>query len=159
MCTVPRPKMRNFFMPGAVADALYSKLRNAPNSAEGVDHERSEYLNRAHQFIEQIWSTTSEYVDTNAPLKARSDLMPVFWEMYLAHALLKNGIVLAPRAKRRLVKNKGPDFATLSPAVSIEAVMPRKWFWAGQNPTTANRPCIRCPPRTNDAPPSLSNRL
>ena len=117
-----------FFQPGITADPVYAHVRDAPPDGDILD--------RARGFIERIWSATSEYVDVDAPLKAQRDLLPVFWEMYLARALLLSGIVLVPRAKRRLANNKGPDLATLEPAVSIEAVMPGN----GSGPDGISRP-------------------
>lgn len=107
---------RRFFQPGPTADPLYALIRDAPPNGD--------YLDRARELIERIWQTTSEFIDIDAPAKARSDLMPVFWEMYLANSLFLNGIILASRANRRLINNRGPDLATLIPAISIEAVMP-----------------------------------
>jgi hypothetical protein len=83
-----------------------------------------EHLGRARQLTETMWSACCEYVDQDAPLRARGDFQAVWWELYLANSFRRAGIELTPWDKR--ARTRGiPDVVAINPRVWIEAVMPR----------------------------------
>jgi hypothetical protein len=77
----------------------------------------------ARDFINEIWPHCAEYLDSDLRHDARQDFHQRWWELYLAHALLSNGITLLSRQHRPLAK-KGPDLlATVEgKKIWIEAV-------------------------------------
>jgi len=73
--------------------------------------------------MEAIWQECRGFLDPDTPNRATVSMPGVFWELYLAHALMNAGISLQPQARTK--KNqKGPDLFADKPEVWIEAVLP-----------------------------------
>ena len=77
-----------------------------------------ESASRAHKLIDQMWAACSKFLDTDAAIRARLELKPVFWELYLAYVLHRSGKRLVVQDR----KNGAPDLKTESPEVWVEAV-------------------------------------
>jgi hypothetical protein len=110
--------MGGFFQGPAIAnERLYADIELAPNR----------YLRKARRLTERIWSRCGQFVDPDAPERARTvDFYPVWWELYLAYALSAAGVSLVPRKDRPRDAGKGrPDLLAVNPRVWIEAVMPQ----------------------------------
>jgi hypothetical protein len=110
--------MVGFFYGAAVAkERLYADIVQGPNR----------YLRKARRLTELMWSSSGQFVDANAPLRAwADDFYPVWWELYLAYALSEAGVSLVPSKEHPRNQGKGrPDLIANSPRVWIEAVMPQ----------------------------------
>jgi hypothetical protein len=117
-----------FFQRGDASDPIYRRTRDSNEDPHPSGRRR----------IEELWQECGLFVDPDAPQRAMTDLMPVFWELYLAYALKKSDISLVPRAVRALVRGEGPDLAAARPNVSLEAVMPT----SGSGPDALERPLL-----------------
>jgi hypothetical protein len=106
-----------FFQSTDASEGLYSKIADAPNR----------YLRKARRLTERMWATCGQYVDADAPDRARTDdFCPVWWELYIAYALSRAGILFVPRKDRPSRRGFGcPDLLSEHPRIWIEAVMPR----------------------------------
>lgn len=104
--------MSDFFEAGSGSEE-YCDVRDGINSQ----------CQDARAFINEIWPQCGEYLDSDLRHDARRDFHQRWWELYLAYALLSNGITLLSRQHRPLIK-KGPDlFATVEgKKIWIEAV-------------------------------------
>ncbi|MGO8718012.1 MAG: hypothetical protein ACLQMO_02190 [Acidobacteriaceae bacterium] len=110
--------MVGFFQGQAVAkERLYAEVAQAPNR----------YLSKARRLTERMWSSCGQFVDSDAPERAREvDFYSVWWELYLAFALSGGGISLVARKDRPPNAGNGlPDLLANNPRVWIEAVMPQ----------------------------------
>lgn len=110
--------MGGFFRADAAAnEGLYADISQASNSD----------LRKARRLTELMWSSCGQFVDANAPERARKDdFHAVWWELYLAYALSGAGISLVSRKSRPRSTGKGrPDLLANNPRVWIEAVMPQ----------------------------------
>lgn len=67
-----------FFQPGLATDPVYDHVRSCSN----------DILKKACAFTEVMWQACGAYVDADSPARAKRALMPVWWELYLAYALL-----------------------------------------------------------------------
>jgi len=104
--------MVGFFRPGSVPDDRYRTLRD----------DEFPLVVEARQFVERLWAQCAPYLDSDLPVAARHDFQQRFWELYLAHALLENGVALTQRNQRR-VRRKGPDLLASDGVTWIEAVL------------------------------------
>jgi hypothetical protein len=104
--------MSAFFRAGEVQDPLYELVRDPPNHI----------VQRGRTFIEKMWDCCATFLDPSAHERAATDLMPVWWELYLAYALVSVGKKLIKRQSRE-PKLEGPDLL-VSPNIWIEAVAP-----------------------------------
>jgi len=107
-----------FFDETAVAkDRLYADIVKAHNR----------YLRKARRFTEHMWTSSGQFVDANAKVRAwADDFYPVWWELYLAYSLSKAEISLVPTKEHSQEQGKGrPDLFAINPRVWIEAVMPQ----------------------------------
>jgi hypothetical protein len=102
---------------GVAKERLYADIVQAPNR----------YLRKARRMTERMWSTCGQFVDANAPLRARNDdFYSVWWELYLAYALSGAGVSLVPSNDPARKAGPGrPDLLAHSPRVWIEAIMPQ----------------------------------
>jgi hypothetical protein len=110
--------MGRFFDVEAVEkERLYADIVQAPNR----------YLRKARRLTERMWSSCGQYVDADAPQRARKhDFHAVWWELYLAYALSEAGVSLVPKKDYPRNAGKGrPDLLANNPRVWIEAVMPQ----------------------------------
>lgn len=110
--------MNGFFQPAdAVKERLYSDIARAPNR----------YFRKARRSTERMWSSCGQFVDCDAPERARKDdFYPVWWELYLAYALSTAGVSLVSSKDRPQTAGDGrPDLLACNPRVWIEAVMPQ----------------------------------
>ena len=94
-----------------------------------------EHLERARQLTETMWSACYEYIDQDAPLRARDDFQSVWWELYLATSFRRAGIELTSWDKRAPTIGI-PDVVAINPRVWIEAVMP----WIGEKSDQLKEP-------------------
>jgi type I restriction enzyme S subunit len=76
----------------------------------------------ARQFVERLWAQCAPYLDSDLPVAARHDFQQRFWELYLTHVLLENGVALIARNQWR-VRRKGPDLLASDGGTWIEAVL------------------------------------
>jgi hypothetical protein len=104
---------------------MYSQTRDS----------NEEHLARGRAFIEKIWQECAPFVDSNACYHAKEYLPPVFWELYLAHALRRSGISIVAQPRRKKSQG-GPDLLAANPPVWIEAVVPT----SGTGPDALKRP-------------------
>lgn len=121
--------MTRFFQgTDASSEQLYSDIENAPNR----------YFRKARRLTERMWSSCGQFVDADAPDRARKDdFYPVWWELYLAYALSGAGVPLVPTKDRPRDVGKGrPDLLTKNVPIWIEAVMPH----AGTGPDALSEP-------------------
>lgn len=102
--------MGGLFQASSAADTTYTSL------ACGTHQHQIE----GRAFSESLWERTSQYLDTDLPLKATLHFHQCFWEMYLAGSLLEAGLPLVPRA-RRTRPNFGPDLQ-IEPNIWVEAI-------------------------------------
>lgn len=103
----------SFFQTGAASCVYYVRTRDSHEDPHP----------RGREFLERWWNESSPFVDLDVLNRARQDLPSVFWELYLAHALRRQGISLVTQARTK--KNqRGPDLRAESPDVWIEAVAP-----------------------------------
>jgi hypothetical protein len=117
----------SFFAPGTAPDPIYRNTRDG----------REDCHARGRAYLERLWHTCAEYIDQDAQSKATRDLISVFWELQLAHALTSAGKRLAPRRHLAYKNSKGPDlFAEDDPGVWVEAVVVR----AGDGPDKLEYP-------------------
>lgn len=100
-----------FFLSGTVQDERYRYLRDHDFFAE----------EEARQFVEGIWPQCRAYLDADFRKKASEHFAARFWEMYLVHTLLQNGIGITPRSSRN--STKGPDILLADGVTFIEAVL------------------------------------
>ncbi len=96
-------------------------LEDGPQSREycWVREGRNDWCRDARDFIESIWPSCSEFVDSDLQKDARNDFHQRWWELYLAHVLLASGVALVPRKNRNPAK-QGPD---------LLAIVGERRFW------------------------------
>lgn len=104
--------MSEFFQPGDAPDERYRILRD----------DSFPLVVEARGFVERLWLETGPYLDQELPREARYNFQQRFWEMYLTHTLLVNGVPLTRRDQREFRK-KGPDLLSADGATWIEAVL------------------------------------
>ena len=105
--------MDSFFRAGNFACAIYCRTRDKTDK----------HNTKGREFMEAIWQECRGFLDPDTPNRATVSMPGVFWELYLAHALMNAGISLQPQARTK--KNqKGPDLFADKPEVWIEAVLP-----------------------------------
>src|SRR5579871_2856559 len=94
-------------------DPMYNDVRNPPSDA-------AEPLLNGREFCDRLWRRSADYLDADLPRKASQHFHQAFWEMYLAAALLANGLPLVSRSQR---KNPGfgPDLQ-ITPNIWVEAI-------------------------------------
>lgn len=80
---------------------------------------RNDWCREARDFIESIWPPCAEFLDSDLQRDARINFHQRWWELYLAHVLLTNGVSLVPR-KLRHPAQKGPD---------LLAIVEEQRFW------------------------------
>ena len=114
-----RARSGSFFTDGAAADPIYKRVRDGTNSR----------LCEARCFIEQMWAECSQFIDPDAPERAKRDYTSVFGELHFAYTLHSAGISLVARANRT-PSRKGPDLQSENPPIWIEVVTPA----AGEGP-------------------------
>jgi hypothetical protein len=110
----------SFFQEGAAKCTHYSRTRDSEEDPHPA----------AREFIERLWKECALYVDSNALDHAKQDMVSVFWELYLAHALKRSGIALVQQSRTKK-KQRGPDLRAQNPDVWIEAIAPTAGF--GEN--------------------------
>lgn len=122
--------MTGFFRGTDIAsDRLYSNIKSASNR----------YFRKAHRLTERMWASCGQFVDADAPVRARNDFYAVWWELYLAYALSCAGISLLPSKERPRRRGKGrPDLLATNPRIWIEAVMPHP----GTGPDALSEPAL-----------------
>lgn len=101
----------SFFLDGDATDLRYRNIRAAAYRQE----------QEAKDLLESLWSATGEFLDNDLRTSARIDLLPRFWEMYVARALQVIGLQLVPTAKRDL-SSGGPDLQLATPHAYVECV-------------------------------------
>jgi hypothetical protein len=106
---------------------MYSRTRDLPDK----------HHTKGRKFLEQLWQECGRFLDANAPHHAMVDMPPVFWELYLAHALRRSGINVVEQ-NRRKKSQRGPDLCAVDTEVWIEAVV--------ANPGTGGD-ALQAPPR------------
>lgn len=89
-------------------------LESSPQSDEycWVREGRNEWCQEARDFIESIWPRCAEFLDSDLQRDACNNFHQRWWELYLAHVLLTNGVSLVPRRFRHPAK-KGPDLLAI----------------------------------------------
>ena len=75
---------------------------------------------RARQHFDELWSAAAPFISTDQRSSARAQFHQVFWEVYLAAALLELGKHLVPRERGPSIA--GPDFVQRNPDVYYEAI-------------------------------------
>src|SRR5712692_1497671 len=114
--------MREFFQNPEVADdPVYRRVCKTDTSLP----EAQVLLEQARGFVERMWEACGQFIDSDAPERARQEFNPVWWELYLAYCLHNAGISLVARADRIHQGPGRPDLLTENPRVWIEAVMPK----------------------------------
>lgn len=116
-----------FFRPGDSADQVYRILRDG----EG------EIIARGREFVETIWEECSPFLDTNLAEKAMDSYASAFWELYLTHTLLSDGLNPVRRSDREPAR-EGPDLLLSLPRVWVEAVAPGP----GEGPDAVPEPTV-----------------
>jgi hypothetical protein len=104
--------MESFFRPGDFPCAIYRRTRDKTDK----------YNTRGRDFMEAMWLDCAALLDPDTLQRATMNMPPVFWELYLAHALKGAGIFLQTQTRTKANK-KGPDLFATNPDVWIEAVM------------------------------------
>ena len=105
--------MEPFFKPGNFPCPFYCGTRDKTD----------EHNTRGREFIEFLWRDCAAFLDSDTGQRATLSMPTVFWELYLAHSLMKSGVSLQVQARTK--KNqKGPDLFAIRPDVWIEAVLP-----------------------------------
>ena len=105
--------MTTFFRSGNTRCSLYTAIRDGtppPTIA-------------ARGFVEQLWAEGHPYVDGRFRDRARDDLLPCFWELYIAAYLNRLSEPLIPWHARRC-KDDGPDLQVGQVQYWIEATAP-----------------------------------
>jgi hypothetical protein len=91
---------------------MYSRARDLPDK----------HHTQGRTFLEQLWQECGRFLDANAAHHAMVDMPPVFWELYLAHALRRSGINIVEQNRGKKTQ-RGPDLFAVDPEVWIEAVV------------------------------------
>jgi len=118
----------SFFCDPPQTDDRYSRLYAPENEPERI----------ARQRVDDLWSTTNAYLDSDVQAAAPRDFLGRFWEVYLAAGLLSK-VVLVPTAHRNLKKG-GPDLLLANPRVYVEAIAARPG--TGPDAVTAPQPLV-----------------
>ncbi len=89
-------------------------LENGPQSEEysWVREGKNAWCREAREFIESIWLQCAEFLDSDLQRDACNNFHQRWWELYLAHVLMVNGVSLVPR-KRRHPAKMGPDLLAI----------------------------------------------
>jgi hypothetical protein len=89
-------------------------LENGPQSKEycWVREGRNDWCRDARDFIESIWPSCAEFVDSDLQKDARNAFHQRWWELYLSHVLLASGVALVSRKNRNPAK-QGPDLLAI----------------------------------------------
>lgn len=99
----------------SVADPLYLKVKQASTPP----------LVEARAFVEEMWASCEQFLESNSARRAASEFYPVWWELYLAYSLHNAGITLVPTTDHPRQGKGHPDLLAEFPRVWIEGVMPR----------------------------------
>lgn len=100
-----------FFGEDKGLDPDYEALR-IPDQADSI-------LARRH--FDELWRAAMPYLADEVRANARAQFHQVFWEVYLAATLLKQGAQLVPRAERG-PRAPGPDLLQRAPSAYYEAI-------------------------------------
>jgi len=106
-------------------DPVYCKIRDASNP----------HTLKARLFFERMQETSGQFLGSDPAERVAMDFYPVWWELYLDHALHNAGIALGTRANRTHPET-GPDLLVENPNIWVEAVMPE----SGDGPDALNEP-------------------
>lgn len=98
--------MRDFFDISSSRDWIYAAARDDPGAAA---------------YARDLFATSEPFLDDDRPEAAANDFHPVWWEMYLAAALLKLGVPLTPRERKRH-RRGGPDLQVDPTPIWVEAI-------------------------------------
>ncbi len=98
--------MRDFFDVSPASDDSYRLLSKCRDAAS---------------YVSELWDGAEPYLDDGRPEAAANDFHSVFWEMYLAAALLDRGMPVTKRELRRR-RNGGPDIQIGDVDAWVEAV-------------------------------------
>ncbi len=101
----------SFFRGAKGLDPTYEALR-APDNVNSA-------LAREH--FDALWQEARPYLADEIRANGRTQFQQVYWEVYLAATLLRQGVQLVSR-KQRTQKSAGPDLLQRDPDASHEAI-------------------------------------
>jgi hypothetical protein len=101
-----------FFSCADPTDRAYVRLRDSPDCRE------------LREIVEAEWAVVADFLDPDLPRRAGGDFTGHYWEVYLASALVANGVALAARRNRPRPR-EGPDIGLADGRTWIEAVAAR----------------------------------